>query len=160
MGDEGVKNLKSTLHDELGSMTTEISGSVSEKISDSLGNTISDNMVSDSASSNGFTLNYKEYCKIMVFVKLIENKEGVMLNRAAALIEANVQAAEDNDQFGITKTCTLVKIDATVRLKTFFPWAVKVEDSTDVDGSTGIQPDLTKLGEYDVDIHYQGINGY
>ena len=115
----------------------------------------------DSATSGGFTLNYKEYCKLIVFIKLIEGKEKVMLLRTSALIEANVNNAKvnKNPNFKMKNANTLVSINAKVKLGTLFPWDVSIDENETM-GETRASLDLSHLGSNYVIIDYNAINGY
>ena len=161
LGDEGVDNIKSVLHEEIGNLSSEISGSITTTIQDNLGNYVQ-TAVTDTATSGGFTLNYKEYCKIIVFIKLIEGKENVMLNRAATLIQANVVTAKvnNNENFKITNAYTLVGISARIKMGTLFSWAVQVDENSEVDGTTNTRFDFSHLGDTYVYINYNAVNGY
>ena len=114
----------------------------------------------DSTSSGGFTLNYKEYCKIFMFIQLPFN-EGEMFKRAAAIIEANVQNANENlnpnENFKITQANTMIYVDANVKISTILPWMTKIEENG---VSGGMELDLSDFSDNSVTIHYTGVNGY
>ncbi len=162
-GDEAASNLKSYLNEQIEDAADKFSGQVKEKVSSTIKDHAGDVITSvDKSGSGGLTLNYKEYCKIFMFIKLLSNDgETQCLQRAAALIQANVRyAAEDaNQNFDMTKSYTMVYIGADVKLKTLFPWAVSVDTG---DGTTteSAKLDLENLGDNVLQMNYSGINGY
>lgn len=161
LGNDGMDNIKSSLHNEINNMSSEISGSITTTVKKHSGSSVTTS-ANDTSSANGFTLNYKEYCKLIVFVKLIAGQQDVMLNRAATLMQANVMTAKNgsNPNFKITEAYTLVSIDATVEMGTLFPWGVQMNDSTAVDGSTDFLMDWSNWGKNSININYYGVNGY
>ena len=155
-----MDNIKSSLHNEINNMSSEISGSITTTVKKHSGSSVTTS-ANDTSSANGFTLNYKEYCKLIVFVKLIAGQQDVMPNRAATLMQANVMTAKNgsNPNFKITEAYTLVSIDATVEMGTLFPWGVQMNDSTAVDGSTDFLMDWSNW-KNSININYYGVNGY
>ena len=169
--DEEVGNIKSILNDKIDSVSSYIGNATNGFIEDAMSNvskpvSLSKSNKADTATSGGFTLNYKEYCKIMVFVKLINpldaGAEGKMLNRAATLMQANVITATNNanSNFKIVNAYTLIGVNATVEMGTLFPWAVEVSDTSNADGSLGAKLDFNNLGDYKIKIKYNAVNGY
>lgn len=159
--DEQIGNLKNVLHEGIDDMSSKITGTVTESLEGAAENLKLDK-VKDASASTGFTLNYKEYCKIFVLVKLAAGQEPKMLNRAAALIEANVKTANgvNNPEFQIINAYTLVSIKSKVRMGTLFPWGVSVEDASGTTGSVDLSLDMENFGENFVTINYQAVNGY
>lgn len=166
---EELGNIKSILKDKIDSVSASIGNSANSLIEGAMSNvsnpiSLSKSNKSDTATSGGFTLNYKEYCKIMVFVKLISaESEGKMLNRAATLMQANVVTATNNanpSSFKMKNAYTLVGVNATVEMGTLFPWAVELSDTSNTDGSVGAKLDFNNLGDYKVKIKYNAVNGY
>ncbi|MBR6617722.1 MAG: hypothetical protein IKL00_07620 [Oscillospiraceae bacterium] len=159
--EETADNLKSVMHEGFDDMSAKLSGTVTKTL-DEAAEKLNLNKVKDASASKGFTLNYKEYCKIFVLVKLAAGQEPKMLNRAATLIEANVRTANgtNNSEFHIVEGYTLVGIKSNVKMGTLFPWGVSVSDSSDTTGSVDMSLDLNNLGENFVTINYQAVNGY
>ncbi len=152
---EAATELKSKFHEGMNDFTAEIGGGSSGAESSSVLTTNDTN-----GSSGGITLNYKEYCKIFVLINLIsDEKEDKMLKRAAALIEANVNAKNKNNDFDIVSSPTLVSVSAKVKMGTLFDWNVQ-DNQNDVEGSSEIQPDFSELGDNEVTINYTGVFGY
>lgn len=153
-------NVKGVMRDGL----NDISGSVSDSLTSAFEDASEgiDFDAKDASTSKGITLNYKEYCKIFVLIKLAAKQESKMLNRAAALMQVNVNTASGNNNpdFEIVKYYTLVGIKADVRMGTLFPWAVAVEDSSHKTGNVNMNLDFKNLGENFVTINYQAVNGY
>lgn len=161
MKDTAAGNLKETVHNKMDDIAKEVTGKATEAVSDTISKNTSDIVGSlDSTSSGGFTLNYKEYCKIFMFVQLPVN-ENEIFKRAGAVIEANVRNAKDemhpNPNFKLTKANTVVFVDANVKVATLFPWATTVEENA---AGGGMELDLSALGQNYVTIHYTGVNGY
>lgn len=158
--DKAVSEIKDYISDQLGELSNQISGAVTDAVS-GLADKVGDKI--DTASgSGGFTLNYKEYCKIFIFLNIVAH-ENKMLQRAAALAEANVRVGVDGgtgkDEFDICNAYSMFYIDSDVRMNTLFPWAadVSLDELTQEDGFTLNLSELTKDG---LKVHYSGINGY
>ena len=163
LGDEGVNNIKSVLHDEIGSASEKISGKVTKLMDEGSKKVdLTKTPAKDSSASGGFTFNYKEYCKLLVFVRLSTGNQDIMLKRAAVIIEANIRTAKKNanDKFRIANSHTLVSINANVDMGTLFPWMVSLSDTSGTNGSAEMEFDLNHVGEYRVPINYQAVNGY
>lgn len=161
--EESAGNLKNYMHEQMDKAAEKISGQVSETISDAISEYATDVVtdgIDSAASSGGFSLNYKEYCKIFVLLNIMAD-ETKMLQRAAVLIQANVQNAQTmaNPQFEMTKANTLVSVKASIKLGTLFPWAVS-DDINDASGDNNINLDFTHLGSDYIIMNYNGINGY
>ncbi|MBR6274969.1 MAG: hypothetical protein IKR27_08205 [Lachnospiraceae bacterium] len=162
-GDEAATSLKSYVHEEIGKISKQVTGQVTEAVTNAVSNYAGQAVSTVSKSASGqLTLNYKEYCKIFVFIKLCSNSgERECLQRAAALIECNVKHAKNNADanFQIDKAYTLFYIGVEARMKTLFPWGVKAtSDDTGSEGSAGF--DISNLGNNSVVIKYHGLNGY
>lgn len=158
-GEEAIGNLKSVIHDEMEAVSNKVSG-VTDDIMSKIDTNKIDIPKDTTSGSGGFTLNYKEYCKIFVLLNIVADQTK-MLQRAGALIQANVcHAAENaNESFELTNANTLVYVNAKVKLGTMFPWCVSVTDNN-ATGEMGTQLDLSHLGSNYVTIDYSGINGY
>ena len=161
--DKSVDNLKSYINEEIENTAEEFTGKVKEQVSNTIADHASNIITTkDKSASGGLTLNYKEYCKIFMFIQLIgKDGETACLQRAAALIQANVKFAAENPNtsFDMTKAYTMVYVSADVKMKTLFPWAVSVDSG---DGATeeSVNLDFSNLGDNVVDIRYSGLNGY
>ncbi|MBQ8961466.1 MAG: hypothetical protein IJ071_09710 [Ruminococcus sp.] len=160
--DKSASEIKSYIHEKTDEAAEKITGKVTDVIDDKLSSKM-DQSFDTSASSGGFTLNYKEYCKIFVLMQLMFN-ETKMLQRAAVLIQANVAAAPDshgssNASFQMVEANTLVSVNATIRMTTLFPWIVE-DNVDDAAGTADIGLDLSSLGSNSVKINYSGMNGY
>lgn len=151
-GNEAVSNLKGYVHEGMSSVSSKLTG----KITETLGNGQGVNK----SGSGGITINYKEYCKILMFIGFIGQEENY-LKRAAALIQANVKysAKGSNPNFSMTKAYTLFYVGSTVEMRTLFPWGVSINTS-DVDAQGSANLDFSNLGNNSVKINYSGINGY
>ncbi len=151
-GNEAVSNLKGYVHEGMSSVSSKLTG----KITETLGN----GQHINKSGSGGITINYKEYCKILMFIGFIGQEENY-LKRAAALIQANVRysAKGSNPNFSMTKAYTLFYVGSTVDMKTLFPWGVSINTS-DVDAQGSANLDFSNLGNNSVKINYSGINGY
>lgn len=151
-GNEAVSNLKGYVHEGMSSVSSKLTG----KITETLGN----GQHINKSGSGGITINYKEYCKILMFIGFIGQEENY-LKRAAALIQANVRysAKGSNPNFSMTKAYTLFYVGSTVEMKTLFPWGVSINIS-DVDAQGSANLDFSNLGNNSVKINYSGINGY
>lgn len=157
--DESAANLKSYMHEQMDVVADEITGKVTDTIVQHAGDVVTDG-IDTAASSGGFSLNYKEYCKIFVLMNIAMD-ETKMLQRAAVLIQANVRHSLNNANasFEMTRANTLVSVNAQVKLGTLFPWVVS-DSIDDAGGNEELGLDLTNLGSNYITIDYNGINGY
>lgn len=154
---KAVSELKEVLGDKMSGLSDQICGTITNSL-EGLTTNVSD-AVDTSSSSGGVTLNYKEYCKIFVFLKIAINEES-MLQRCGALVEANVRASDDNHSgFRITNAFTLMYVEADVRMHTLFPWGVDVTQN-EVTGDNTFGFSLGNMTENEVKLHYSGVNGY
>ena len=160
--DEAIGNLKNYIHEGISNTAKQVTQQITSTISQNLTDGI------DKAASGGLTLNYKEYCKIFMFIKLAAGGEQNCLLRAAALIQANVRyAVEDkennlpggNKSFDITQSYTIMYIGAKARVKTIFPWGLTVNDN-DPTNTGNAEFDLYNMGDNSIVINYSGINSY
>ena len=159
--DVAAGNMKDYFHEQMSAASEMVSSSVSNYVS-SLSGGSSPIEIDSVSSSGGFTLNYKEYCKIFVLLNAAAN-ETKMLQRAGALIQANVRNPQNEDMangsFEMIAANTLVSVHANMKLGTLFPWCVSDEiDETTGDDSLAL--DFSNLGGRSVTINYNGINGY
>lgn len=161
--EESAGNLKNYMHEQMDAAAEEITG----KVSDAISNTVSEyatDVITDgidsAASSGGFSLNYKEYCKIFVLLNIMFD-ETKMLQRSAVLIQANVRNAPTmaNPDFEMVNANTLVSVNASIRLGTLFPWAVS-DDINDATGDNDLNLDFSHMGSSYIKMNYNGINGY
>lgn len=156
--DKSVNDLKSVLHEKMNNVAAQISGTTNDFIGDIAGSAVKS--IDASASSGGFSLNYKEYCKIFMFMNLPFNETN-MLQRTAVLIQANIRHAtsNSNSSFEMVKANTLVSVNAKVKMGTLFPWMVQ-DNLNDATGQSGLELDFSDIGSNYVVINYSGINGY
>lgn len=161
-GKEAVTNLKNYIHEGI----TNTSKQVTQKITSTISENVTESI--DKSASGGLTLNYKEYCKIFMFIKLAAGGEQNCLLRAAALIQANVRyAVEDkknnlpggNKSFDITQSYTIMYIGAKARVKTIFPWGLTINEN-DPTNAGNAEFDLYNMGDNSIVINYSGINSY
>ena len=161
--DQAAGNLKNYMHEQMDSAAEEITGKVSEQISNTVSEYATDVVtdgIDSAASSGGFSLNYKEYCKIFVLLNIAFD-ETKMLQRSAVLIQANVRNAPTmaNPKFEMVNANTLVSVNASVKLGTLFPWTVS-DDINDATGDNDVNLDFSHLGTNYITMNYNGINGY
>lgn len=155
--DSNIEELKNIIGDKMTGYADQISGAITDSL-DGMVTQVTD-AVDTSSASAGVTLNYKEYCKIFVFLKIALNEES-MLQRCGALVEANVRAADEKHaSFDITNAFTLMYVDAKVNMHTLFPWGVETE-LNDVTGNNSFGFGFGNMTSNDVKIHYSGVNGY
>lgn len=154
--DEAVGKAKDVVHDKVSEFSDELSGKISGAISDHVKDAIPS---IDSGSSGGFTLDYKEYCKIFVFLNIAMNEQK-MLKRCAALVGANVKNADkDHSNFDIEKAFTLVYVNADIKMNTLFPWGVE-NTFSDTTGDNSYGFNIGNMGSNSVKVHYDAMNGY
>lgn len=129
---------------------------VSSNISQSIDSAIPDdkNIMDKSDASKGktFTLNYKEYCKIFMCIRLFTEKENV-LNRTSSLIGLNVSKKKNNNDFNMSEAYTMFQINADVEMPTIFNWNVSVNAD---DNSLSFD----NTSNNSVKIKYSAVNGY
>ena len=175
--DESATNIKSYLHDGMDSLSESATSTVNSTIQSSVDAFNNARKPSDDGfskknpledatdagvESGGFTLNYKEYCKIFVLIHIAAN-EDIMLQRAAAIMQTNVCAGDKdgrkNENFHMNSADTMVSVNAKVKLGTLFPWVA--QDSLD---DASIDPDISvdtsHIGSNFVNIDYNGVTGY
>lgn len=150
-------DLKKVINEEMDKLSSQLTNKVTNTITENLATSITD-ATTVTTKSTGLTLNYKEYCKIFMIVSLVCD-ENAVLKRGAALMQANVRAVGKNTEFDITKSNTLVSINARVKLGTLFPWAVSVTENN-ASAETEASLDLSHLGSNYVIIDYSGVSGY
>ena len=165
---EGPKNLKSNMHNLIEKKSQEFSKKASDKISNTVAKHVTGTPTINKSGGSNITLNYKEFCKIFMFLKLASDfnstdrpSETVSLMRAAALIQANVRYSYDKNQnhdFNITEAYTIVNVSAVVEMGTLFPWTASV--NTDDNGNAELEADFSEIGKKTVKINYSGICGY
>lgn len=159
--DESKENIKSYLDEQISDIGDDLAGTAKSLVKSSSGK-IPDDVVDTNSKSVAakITMNYKEYCKLFMFINMVGD-ETKCLQRAAALIQANVQyAAKDaNSGFKMTQAYTMFHVGADVKLGTLFPWSPVTVTAGEGTG-TSTDVDLTKLGGNYVTMQYSGINGY
>lgn len=151
---EELKSQVSQIISEGGDQVKEKVTSAIEDYMGDLGGT--DNGVDKTALASGFSLTYKEYLKAFTMISLIGN-ETSMLKRCAELIQAN--ASQQDTSFDITQAYTMVKVNATVSIRTTF-FDIPVTTGVDADGNSIYDLDFSNIGTGRQDIKYTGILGY
>ena len=163
LADKPVEYFESFMNEKMGERADKVSGSVTEHLSswigDSVGNAVS-SAIDSTSGGLGITMNYREYCKLFVFVELALGHESGMLQRTAALIEMNVKHGQGknsskNTTFDITKAYTLLFAKGTVKVKTIFPWGTVV--NMDETGGAGDET-KTVVSDYAADAEPQGTS--
>ena len=131
-GDMAASNVKDFMHEQFDAASEQISGNL-KNMASNLTEKIpvgKSGSLDTSATSGGFSLNYKEYCKILMMI-FICTKENQILQRAAVLITANMRhpyeknpnmdsagaVLEAAKNFDITKANTLFSVRAEVQMK-------------------------------------------
>lgn len=167
LGEEAAGNAKTIIHEQLNAASKEISGATDALI-DSInipeekkdGLNLSKKEDKHESKLSCFTLNYKEYVKIFVLVNLaVPSHQDKMFQRAAVLVEKNVNVAKGSSDFQMINAQTMFSSRATVRMKTLFPWCV--ESTADgVYGDNSLIFDFSNLGKNEMKVGYCGFNGY
>lgn len=163
--DEAATSIKSFMHEQITVGTQQLTGMVGTVIDEAKAQTATslkkeDVKGPDTGLASRVTLNYKEYCKILMLIIVNVSSETV-LQRAGVLITANMRHPEHEQtvDFNLTSANTLFSVNANVNMMTLFPWPVKdVIDEANPD--SGIQLDLTHLQSKMMTLSYCGINGY
>ncbi len=168
-GKEAAKNLKGYFHEGMDSLSQKFSQKASEGISDTVSQLSETNSLKkkSTTTSGKLTMNYKEYCKIFVFIGLLtDENEARMLQRAAVLMQLNVNYAvkggseiksAGTKDFKMNNAYTLFYVKANVKMGTLFPWAVDFEENGT---NSETKLDFTNLGTSTVNLTYSGIAGY
>ncbi|MBD5143039.1 MAG: hypothetical protein HDT22_05430 [Ruminococcus sp.] len=167
-GGELATNLKSYMHEQIDNVGQELSGVAKDTIKDAASQ-VAENTISTKSTSVAakVTMNYKEYCKLFMFIGLVSSdNQSKMLQRAAVLMQLNVNYAVKggetveaigNTDFHMNNAYTLFYISANMKMGTLFPWAVKLDDNgTEVETSL----DFSNLGTNYVNLKYSSIAGY
>lgn len=156
--DKGIEKFTGYMDETMGKVSDKINGTISDKAKEwtkEHGTTITDN----TSGGKGMTMNYKEYCKLFVIVELIAGGESVMLQRAAALMEANVRAKSENSNFTVTGAYTMFLASGSVKMRTLLPWGMEfqVAEGEEEDFWDMISP---YFGSTDAVMQYRAIGGY
>lgn len=152
MLDKPVSEVKSVVNEKINGFADQMAHGISEKLSSK----VSD--MTESTTSGGFALNYKEYCKIFVFIKIVANQDS-MLQHCAALIEANIRSTDGHEKFSIKDAFSVLYIDADIKINTMFPWGVETAID-DVTGDTSSSWNPLRMGVNELTVKYNAINGY
>lgn len=163
--DTAATSIKGFMHEQLTIGTQQLTGMVGTVVDEAKAQTAvnlkkEDIKGPDTGLASRVTLNYKEYCKILMLIIVNVNSETV-LQRAGVLITANMRHPEHEKtvDFNLTSANTLFSVNANVNMMTLFPWPVKdVIDEANPD--SGIQLDLTHLQSKMMTLSYCGVNGY
>ena len=164
---KATDKLKKGILDEGGKIIDNAKGQVKSIISENM-DSLSESITSKIPSSNGSTtgtnsitskfnsLNYKEYCKIFVFIRIAADEKGV-LNNTAKIIQCNVNKKKNG--FCMGKAYTMVQISSDIRMNTLFPWAVSV-DMDESNNEESINSDIKNAQSDSILIRYNAVNGY
>ena len=118
------------------------------------------------------TLTYQEYLKIFIMLNsLSENKETAMLSRISTLIHINMNSGMNNivindmvyqkpESFDIAKTYTMVKVNASANIRTWFMGVLIPDYNMNPDGSVSYKYDYSNLGKKDKNIIYKSVLSY
>ena len=163
--DTAATSIKGFMHEQLTIGAQQLTGMVGTVVDETKAQTATnlkkeDVKGPDTGLASRVTLNYKEYCKILMLIIVNVNSETV-LQRAGVLITANMRHPEPEQtvDFNLTSANTLFSVNANVNMMTLFPWPVKdVIDEANPD--SGIQLDLTHLQSKMMTLSYCGVNGY
>jgi hypothetical protein len=163
--DGKVENLKTAIKDEVSEVGSKFAANttnvVKKGIADYSIDPPEDVVAKDKSSAGGVKMNYKEYCKLFMFIKLLtDGGETAAMQRAAAIMTANVRYAKKNadENFSMTTAYTIINVHADTKMSTMFPWTVSVSEG---DGGTGgMRADFSHLGGFFVPISYDALNGY
>ena len=164
---KATDKLKKGILDEGGKIIDNAKGQVKSIISENM-DSLSESITSKIPSSNGSTtgtnsitskfnsLNYKEYCKIFVFIRIVADEKSV-LNNTAKIIQCNVNKKKNG--FCMGKAYTMVQISSDIRMNTLFPWAVSV-DMDESNNEESINSDIKNAQSDSILIRYNAVNGY
>lgn len=110
----------------------------------------------NTAMAAAFSLTYKEYLKGFTLMWLLGNEQA-MLTRCAQLIQMNM--AQTNTDFDITKAYTMIGANAKISIKTTF-FDVPVASGVDASGNPVYTLDFGNIGDGRRSINYAGFLGY
>lgn len=169
VGDQSATNIKEFANKKLDSLGDAIGTKVSsslDAIPDADDNMKRENEIYDAADdqteAGAVTLNYKEYIKIFMLIRLAAGDQNKLLKRAAVMIQCNMRhpIGGDNLEFDICKANTLFSVSAVMKMKTLFPWCA--DSNTDgLTGESSLDFHLPKMGGNNfMHINYCGVNGY
>lgn len=164
---QATNKLKEGILDEGGKIIDSAKGQVKSIISknmDSLSESITSKIPSSNGSATGTnsitskfnSLNYKEYCKIFVFIRIAADEKSV-LNNTAKIIQCNVNKKKNG--FCMGKAYTMVQISSDIRMNTLFLWAVSV-DMDESNNEESINSDIKNAQSDSILIRYNAVNGY
>lgn len=166
--ENGSTELKSYVNDKIENAGKDLGGAIKDKVKEVGSNNVEIGTKSKSIAAK-VTMNYKEYCKLFMFIGLLNNNnEDIMLQRAAVLMQLNVtyavKGSEDGkvssagtSNFRMDSAYTLFYVNANVEIGTLFPWGIEIEDDG-TDASANL--DLSHLGGNYVRLKYSGLAGY
>ncbi len=161
--DKGAEQLKNEAKKLITDMSEKL-GDQGKKVSDQVADKCArfGHKTTNQSGGKSVTMNYKEYCKVFMFIKLMGGGEEHSLLRSAAIMNANVQRAVDNavPDYKMVNAYTIININANVKMNTMFPWTVSLSSSDGDTNADGAQLDLSHLGHNYVNIAYSALNGY
>ncbi len=162
--EDAASTLKTLIHEEMDVATKQLTGftkSARDAASKEAAKTKKEFGKQDTGMASGVTLNYKEYCKILMLIMTACNEKNI-LQRAGVLITSNMRYPTpgcEEQPFDLTSANTLFSVNANVNMMTLFPWPVKdVIDEANPD--SGLQLDLSRIRTDKATISYCGVNGY
>lgn len=162
--EDAASTLKTLIHEEMDVATKQLTGftkSARDAASKEAAKTKKEFGKQDTGMASGVTLNYKEYCKILMLIMTACNEKNI-LQRAGVLITSNMRYPTpgcEEQPFDLREANTLFSVNANVNMMTLFPWPVKdVIDEANPD--SGLQLDLSRIRTDKATISYCGVNGY
>ncbi|MDO5558642.1 MAG: DUF5702 domain-containing protein [Oscillospiraceae bacterium] len=149
--------------------TTGLTAKVSQKFE---GEALSDAKSVKTAKGNMLSISYKEYLKIfMMLAAMSPEKKDAMLSRTAVLIQINMTNGMNNvccdgrvlekpEAFDITSAYTMVEVNASAKIHTWFASAIVPDVSCNDNGSVKYRFDPSMIGSDDREIIYNDIMSY
>lgn len=87
---------------------------------------------SDTTSNEHIALQYSDYLKIFLFIKLLGNNENVIYTRCADLIQANIALVTNNNQFALSKSQVYYNFQASVIVEPMWSKLLAIDNLGDL----------------------------
>ncbi len=88
-------------------------------------------------SSNRVSLQYSDYLKVFLFIKLIGNNENVIYTRTADVIQANIALSTNKNNFALSKAQVYFNFKATVIVEPMWSRFLAIDNLGDLSTSKG-----------------------
>lgn len=89
----------------------------------------------ENTSDDSLKLQYSDYLKIFLFIKLLGNNENVIYTRTADVIQANMSLSTNNNEYGLSKAQVCFDFSATVIIEPMWSKLLAIDNLGDLSTS-------------------------